>query len=328
MDQMATIGSGRRTHKAVRVPNMIFSNNNGWENKNSEEHPTLVITVSTDAADYGHLSLPTPNISPKTVRVVTDSGCQSRLIGLQTFYNLGLKKSDLVKCESGLSAVNREKIEILGAIFLRLSGKDITTGRIAVTVVQVYATPVTKRFYISRHAMRQLGIIGPDFPRINAAKMARVKADDTVKAPCGCPRHVPLPTRPESLLFPATEGNIAAMNSWLLERFSASTFNNCKHQHLPMMKMDPIRIHIDDTATLVVARTATTIPIHWREEISDMLAQDVALGVIEKVEIGTPTTWCARMHVVAKWDGSPRRTVDLRPQRSLQKRKSTCYASI
>jgi hypothetical protein len=128
VEQMATIGYGRRTHKAVRVPNMIFSNGNGWMNKNSEEHPTLTVTVSTESADYSHLSLPTPSISPKTVRVVADSGCQSSLMGLQTYYSLGLKKSDLVKCESRLSAVNRQQIEILGAIFLCLSGKDNNTG--------------------------------------------------------------------------------------------------------------------------------------------------------------------------------------------------------
>jgi hypothetical protein len=53
-----------------------------------------------------------------------------------------------------------------------------------------------------------------------------------------------------------------------------------------------------------------------------MLAQDVALGVIEKVEIGMPTTWCARMHMVAKWDSSPRRTVDLRPLNVACKREN------
>jgi hypothetical protein len=46
-------------------------------------------------------------------------------------------------------------------------------------VVQVYVTPATKRFYISRTAMRQLGIIGPDFPRINTAEMARAKTNDS-----------------------------------------------------------------------------------------------------------------------------------------------------
>ena len=38
----------------------------------------------------------------------------------------------------------------------------------------------------------------------------------------------------------------------------------------------------------------------------------MALGVIEKVPAGEPTIWQARMHVVPKHDGTPRRTVDMR----------------
>jgi hypothetical protein len=172
---MATVRIGRRSHKAVRVPNMLFSKANGWKKGSSEEQPMITVTVSTDDKDYQHLSLPTPRISPQKVRAVADSGCQSSLMGLETYYSLGFKKSDLVRCESRLSAVNGEKIEILGAIFLRLSGKDNSTGKMAATMVWVYVTPATKRFYFSRQAMQQLGIIGPDFPRINAAMMPEAR---------------------------------------------------------------------------------------------------------------------------------------------------------
>ena len=41
------------------------------------------------------------------------------------------------------------------------------------------------------------------------------------------------------------------------------------------------------------------------------LDRDVRLGIIEPVPPGTPTVWCSKMVVVAKKDGSPRRTVDL-----------------
>ena len=39
------------------------------------------------------------------------------------------------------------------------------------------------------------------------------------------------------------------------------------------------------------------------------MERDVALG---KVPLNTPTTWCARMVVVPKHDGSPRRTVNFK----------------
>ena len=46
------------------------------------------------------------------------------------------------------------------------------------------------------------------------------------------------------------------------------------------------------------------------------LDRDVALGVIECVPVNTLIRWCSRMHVVAKKNGSCRRTVDLRPLKS------------
>ena len=48
-----------------------------------------------------------------------------------------------------------------------------------------------------------------------------------------------------------------------------------------------------------------------RYEVKSQLDADVALGIIEPVPQGTPTTWCSRMIVVPKKDGTPRRTVDL-----------------
>ena len=46
--------------------------------------------------------------------------------------------------------------------------------------------------------------------------------------------------------------------------------------------------------------------------MAEDLERDVALGIIEKVPLNTPTTWCARMVVVPKHDGSPRRTVNFK----------------
>ena len=77
-----------------------------------------------------------------------------------------------------------------------------------------------------------------------------------------------------------------------------------------MMKTEPIKIHIDRDAVQKPAYTAATVPIHWPEEVSQQLKQDVAMGVIEPVTPGVPTTWQARMTVVAKSYGSPRRAID------------------
>lgn len=56
------------------------------------------------------------------------------------------------------------------------------------------------------------------------------------------------------------------------------------------------------------------VPIHWQERVYQDLERDVKLGVLVKVSPNTTVTWCSRMVVTAKSDGSPRRTVDLQPQ--------------
>ena len=245
--------------------------------------------------------------------VIADSGCQSSLLGLKTFYKFGLKKSSLVPVKGKMSAINGEGIDVQGAIFLRLTGTDANTGQTVQTAVMAHVTNSTERFYISRQAMRELGIISQDFPKVQARTVnAATSTIESDFAPCGCPRHCLPPERPDFLPFAPMEQNVDKMKLWLLNRFSSSTFNRCPHQPLPMMKGEPIKIHIDPNATPKPVYTAATVPIHWRDEVQAQLNQDVALGIIEPVPPGIPTTWQARMHVVAKHDGTPRRTVDLR----------------
>ena len=44
--------------------------------------------------------------------------------------------------------------------------------------------------------------------------------------------------------------------------------------------------------------------------VKEGLDKDEKLGVIEKVPLREPVTWCAKMICVPKKDGQPRRTVD------------------
>ena len=300
-------------HMVIPMPHHIFDGTKGWMQTPVEPHPVITLTAFTDESDYNHLRLPCPSMRPTKVTVVTDSGCQSSLLGIKSLHKLGLKKSSLVPVKGKMCAINGEGINILGAVFLRLEGTDASSGKAVQTAVMAHVTESTERFYISRQAMRELGIIPHDFPKVQArATNAAASNNESETAPCGCPRHSLPPERPGSLPFDPTEQNVDAMKLWLLNRFSSSTFNRCPHQPLPMMKVDPIKIHIDPDATPKAVYTAATVPIHWREEVQEQLNQDVAMGIIEPVPSGVPTTWQARMQVVAKPDGTPRRTVDLR----------------
>ena len=81
-------------------------------------------------------------------------------------------------------------------------------------------------------------------------------------------------------------------------------------------------IFIDEGATPVAAHTPIQVPAHWTAQVKADLDRDVALGIIKPVPLNTVTTWCARMVVVPKQDGSPRRTVDFKALNNASKRQT------
>ena len=312
----------KKPYKGLTLQHHIFDGSYGWMIKESRKQPSFVLKLSTSKEDYDYLMLPHPKIKPSRVSVIADTGAQSSLMGHKIFRSCGFKDSDLLPVKKKMFAANNEGINILGAVFARLSGTDRDGNRIE-TADMIYVSDTTDLFYLSRHTMEQLKIISPDFPTIgSAASLSDSSTDPTiadptpvnnrpVEAACPCLKREAPPTRPEKLPFAATEENNGKMKQWLLERYSKSTFNKCPHQPLPMMTGPPITININPEATPTAVHTPAPIPIHWRDEVKKQLEADVALGVIEKVEPNTPATWCHRAFWVRKSDGSPRRVVDL-----------------
>ena len=112
----------------------------------------------------------------------------------------------------------------------------------------------------------------------------------------------------------ASNKDLPALKQWLLDHYAASTFNTCEHQPLPLMKCEPLELHVDPEAKPIAVHKPGLVPIHWQEQVYKDLERDVRIGVLEKVSPNTPVTWCSRTVVAAKSDGTPRRTVDLQPQ--------------
>jgi len=77
-------------------------------------------------------------------------------------------------------AANNEGIVIVGAIFAQMSGENAEGDRIE-TAEMIY---VTDLFYLSRRAMENLQIIGPNFPSIGTLSDSVVSNQQT--ADCGC----------------------------------------------------------------------------------------------------------------------------------------------
>ena len=111
---------------------------------------------------------------------------------------------------------------------------------------------------------------------------------------------------PTKLPYAPTEENIPKLKEWLLDYYGSTAFNTCEHQELPLMTGEPLRLHVDPNAKPYAVHKPATVPIHWQEQVHNDLERDVRLGVLEKVSPNTPVTWCSRMVVTAKADGTPR----------------------
>lgn len=292
-----------------------------WLKRSSAPQPTIHVGIQVISSDTKDLGIkPASNITTETTTIpaVADTGCQSCLAGTSLLHQLGLNHSHLIPTSMKMRAANQNSIGIAGALVLRITG--FTKSRQPKTTRQiVYFTPSTDKFFLSMEACRALGIIPDTFPSIDENAMttsSSTHSDNTpgIKNPnadcCTCPPRQSPPPLPTSLPFPATEENREKLEEWLLNYYKSSTFNTCEHQTLPMMSGPPMKLIIKDDATPVAYHTPIPVPVHWQEEVKAGLDQDVQLGVIEPVPIGTPVSWCHRMVVCAKKSGKPRRTVD------------------
>ena len=74
-----------------------------------------------------------------------------------------------------------------------------------------------------------------------------------------------------------------------------------------------MRLFMDEDAKPVAVHTPAPIPVHWATQVKAGLDRDIRLGVLERVPVNEPTSWCSRMIITPKHDGSPRRVIDYQP---------------
>ena len=292
-----------------------------WQKRASDPQPFVNVTIEAVPSDAKSLGF-TPTISTPTSAVsysaMADTGCQSCLAGLGLLRKMGLSQHNLLPVKMTMTAANSGAIDIVGALPLRVSGISPCKTRLE-TYQMVYFTSATDRMFLSKQACVALGMITATFPTIGET-LNSTENEITLAAPvtgqsqtCNCPRRQPPPPHPTTLPFPATTENVDKLEKWLLNYYSSSSFNVCEHQPLPRMSGPPIRLMVDPNAKPVAHHTPIPVPVHWADEVKAGLDQDVRLGVIEPVPVGTPVTWCHRMVVCPKKSGKPRRTVDLQP---------------
>lgn len=315
--------------RPVKISHHIFSSGE-WRRARLLEHPTLPVQLSVHGQDYKAFSFPCPQIHPITIGAKLDSCAQTCLWSLTDCMKAGFTKDDLMPVSFELSAANKSCIKVLGAVLARLMWTDSAhVTRSCATMV--YVSPDAEGFFMSLEAMVDLGLVNRESPLYPVIPKRTQKVQSAPKQSseihstgmsCSCPNRTAVPERPKKLPFEVKPEHNELMRQWILDFFQSSTFNTCPHQMLPAMKGPEVSIHIDDKAKPKACHTPAPIPIHWQEQVQNDIMRDEALGVIERVPVGEPVTWCHRMVITRKHDGSPRRTVDLSPLNKHCKRET------
>ena len=299
-----------------------------WIKQRSKPQPTFSLDAEICAEDLDALGSPHTahrRIKKQSIIAIADTGCQSSLAGTNLLRTLGHFTSDLTPVTTKMRSANGQNIKLLGAIPIHLSGSDIH-GRKFSTRQMVYITDTSGPFFLSRAACTDLGIISHKFPTIGEAitsptdtsaasllnqppVVQQIEPSENPLAPCGCPKRTAPPTLPTPP-FQINENNRLKLEKLLLETYSSSTFNTCPHQQMPHMAGPPMKLMINPNAVPIAHQHCIPIPLHFWHTVKEDLNRDVNLGVIEPVPAGTPLTWCHRMVIANKKDGTPRRTVD------------------
>ena len=315
-----------------KVPHMLYEQLK-WIQKSPRAHPTCRLSVDVSSDGYRANNLKPPSAYKRCTAelvVMADTGCQVCVMGKEQLQAVGLSRTDLLMPALNLRAANTTGIDIIGCVYISISGVD-RSGQNWVTNQLCYIAEQITQLILSREACEQLGMVSPSFPTVGCAQdrnqcqvgaiseqdmsddqLNRSEEDLTPCSPredgsCDCPRREPTPPRPEF----DDKMTAEELKGLLIRHYRASAFNKCTRQKLPMMKGEPLSIPVRDGVKPHCVNKPVPIPVHYKERVLRDLKRDVALGVIEPVPPNTPQEWCARMVVVPKHNGEPRRTVDL-----------------
>ena len=225
---------------------------------------------------------------------VADTGAQVCVAGPALLSSINLRPA-LLQRRAGLRDVADLPLKCMGSAPCHIKCGERST------VQDVYFMKTAKRFYISLKACKELGLVSETFPH-QPTSVASVGVE--VFTPTAS-----LPHKPLAVPLPPLEENVPRLEKWLLQHFSASTFNTAR-EPLPVMEGKPHHIHLAREAVPYACHTPASVPKHWEKEVKDQLDEDIRRGVLQAVPAGEATEWCSRMVVVAKKSGQPRRTVD------------------
>ena len=277
-------------------------------------------------------------------RATTDTGAMLCVINVSELLAMGIKADTIFSVATNVNTVTKASVDLIGGIFLVFTSSNKATGEIRHTRQLCYVSKTVPGIYLSEDACIALGCVPPTFPSVGECDSsptspqaagvtvatpasASVAANSSAPAslppcentgvlgphqlPCKCPKRAPPPTTPPVLPCEPTVENLPIIKKYILERYSSSAFNCCEQQVLPLMSdAPPLRLFVDEHATPTAVTSPCVVPSHWVADVKAGLERDERLGVIERIPVNTPDSWCSRMVVTPKHDGTPRRVID------------------
>ena len=109
----------------VKIPHMVYVEDK-WVCSSPSTHPTVVVEVSVAADGYYEAGCkPPPATKRRTADMegLADTGCQACCMGLKQVHQLGITVEDLLAPTLNLRAANSTGIEVIGATFIRITGR-------------------------------------------------------------------------------------------------------------------------------------------------------------------------------------------------------------
>ena len=262
---------------------------------------------------------------------LADTGAQVCTAGPELLTSLRIDVSFLIPTQLEVKGITHLPVTMLGALFLEVSSNGMCTKQI------VYIAREARSLILSESALKDLGVIPPDFPMAgafrgphaapaaticNTDECTMVASKSTTKNACGCPARTEVPPLPSQIPTDKPEANRSFLHKWILNYYRTSAFNVCTHQMIPCLTGPDMVITTVEGAEPVAVHTPIPVPHHWKKPVKAKLRENCELGVMEPVKPGKPVTWQSRLLATPKKNGDPRLVVDLQPLNAVSKRET------
>merc|ERR1712218_654201 len=312
LSNVMTIMVGAAISATTTLHHHVFDTvSQNWKQRPARNKPWIDVKLEVDKAAcknvfgsyFGKLTAKSAQ-----QKALADTGASVCLAGAKLLKSMGLQSSDLATCDMKLYGASGNDIRLLGIMPTIIT--DVQSGR--QTRQMLYFCEAAD-LLLSMEACSDLSLVVPGFPNVGGAAVAALKPGKNPECPCKCPVREVAPDAPTELPMDPTPENVPELEKWIRNYYAASAFNCCECQPLPSMHGPPVKIHLQEDAVPVASHSPIPIPLHWHKEVKAGLDRDEAIGVIERVPSGSPTTWCHKMVCVPKKDNTPRRTVNFVP---------------